>query len=192
MLSISRFSRLTITSAWLFALNKKHQRRRGLTVTFGPRPLRMSWLTCCCCIAVIACGIGLFHMARASNRLTSVQINTTKQFWFVRSCSVFTAPPDAHICLKCAYVLTPSVGSSGSLSTVNVTCNNTKDTVQKHVGAHLTSPRTIKSGVHLFASLEKTTCRHCSSLRSLMNKRPSQISPFFHGCCSIHELRGTF
>ena len=48
---------------------------------FGPRPLRMSWLTCCCCIAVIACGIGLFHMDRASSRPTSVQINTTKQFW---------------------------------------------------------------------------------------------------------------
>ena len=116
---------------------KKHQRRRRLTVTFGPRPLRMSWLTCCCCIAVIACGIGLFHMARASNRLTSVQINTTKQFWFVRSCSVFTAPPDAHICLKCAYVFTPSVGYSGSLSTVNETCNNTKDTVQKKMSVHI-------------------------------------------------------
>ena len=26
----------------------------------------------------------------------------------VRSCSVFTAPPSAHICLKCAYVFTPA------------------------------------------------------------------------------------
>ena len=40
-----------------------------------------SWLTCCCCIAVIACGIGLLHIARASSRLTSLQINTTKKFW---------------------------------------------------------------------------------------------------------------
>ena len=54
------------------------------------------------------------------------------------------------------------------------------------------SPRTFKSGVHLFAALEKTTCRHCSILRSMMSKRPLQVSPFLNGCCSVNELRGTF
>ena len=80
VLSKSRFSRLAVTRAWLLALNKLTSEETGTYSHFGPRPLRMSWLTCCCCIAVIACGIGLFHMARASSRLTSVQINTTKQF----------------------------------------------------------------------------------------------------------------
>ena len=40
-----------------------------------PASSDMSQLICCCCIAVIACGIGLFHMARASSRLTSVHVN---------------------------------------------------------------------------------------------------------------------
>ena len=77
---ISILSRLAVTRAWIFALNKLTTEGTGTYSHFGPRPLRTSWLTCCC-IAVIACGIGLFHMARASSRLTSVQINTTKQFW---------------------------------------------------------------------------------------------------------------
>ena len=38
----------------------------------------MSELASCCCIAVIACGIGLFHMARSSSRLTSVHVNTSQ------------------------------------------------------------------------------------------------------------------
>ena len=63
-----------------FALTKQ-QMETGTYSHFCPRPLRMSWLTCCSCVAVIACGIGLFHMARASSRPTSVQINTTNQFW---------------------------------------------------------------------------------------------------------------
>ena len=81
VLSISRLSRLAVTRAWLFAMNVLTSEGTGTYSHFGPRPLRMSWLTCCCCIAVIACGTGLFHMARASSRLTSVQIDTTKQFW---------------------------------------------------------------------------------------------------------------
>ena len=105
VLSISRFSRLAVTRAWLFALNELRTEETVTYSHFGPRPLRMSWLTCCCCIAVIACGIGLFHMARASSRLASVQINTTKQCW-LRSCSVFTAPQGAHTSWKCAYVFT--------------------------------------------------------------------------------------
>ena len=51
----------------------------------------------------------------------------------VRSCSVFTAPPGAHICWKCAYVFTPPVGYSGSLSTVNETCNKDKGYCTKKI-----------------------------------------------------------
>ena len=138
----------------------------------------MSWLTCCCCIAVIACGIGLFHMARASSRLTSVQINTTKTILVVRSCSVFTAPLGAHTCLECECVFTHPVGYKWSLSTANETCNKDKGYCTK-IYCRCTSyksSRTSRFGVHLFASLEKTTCRHWSILRSLMSKRPLQVS----------------
>ena len=105
VLSISRFSRLAATLARIFALNKLTTEGTGTYNHFGPRSLRMSGLTYCCCIAVIACGIGLFRMARASSRLTSVQINTTKHFgvWNLAACS---PPPGAHICLKmriCVY-----------------------------------------------------------------------------------------
>ena len=81
VLSISRFFRLAVTRAWLFALNELITEETGTYSHFGPRPLGMSWLTFCCCIAVIACEIGLFHLARASSRPTSVHINTPKQFW---------------------------------------------------------------------------------------------------------------
>ena len=81
VLSIARFSRLAVTRAWIFALNLLTTEKTGTYNHFGPRPLRMSWSTYCCCIAVIACGIGLFHMARASSRLTSVLMNTMKQCW---------------------------------------------------------------------------------------------------------------
>ena len=50
--------------------------------------------------------------------------------------SVFTAPPGAHICLECAYVLTPPVGHSGSLSTVNETCNKRQKTLYKKKSVH--------------------------------------------------------
>ena len=70
------------------------------------------------------------------------------------------------------------VGYSGSLSTVNETCNKTKDTVQKYCRCtSFKSPRTLNSGVHLFASLEKTTCHHCS-MRSLMSQPTSRVSPY--------------
>ena len=112
----------------------------------------------------------------------------------MRSCSVFTFPPGAHTCLKCAYVFTHPVGYSGSLSTANETCNKDKRYCTKKYCrcTSYKSSRTFKSGVHLFASLEKTTCRHRPILRSLMSKRPLQVSPFLHGCCSVDELRGTF
>ena len=43
------FSRLAVTRAWLFALNELTSEGTGTYSHFGPRPLRMSWLTCCCC-----------------------------------------------------------------------------------------------------------------------------------------------
>ena len=65
----------------------------------GPRPLRMSVLTCGCSIAVIACAIGLFHMARANRRPTSDKHNET--ILVVRFCSVCTASPvlEMRICV---------------------------------------------------------------------------------------------
>ena len=60
-------------------------------------------------------------------------------------------------------MFTPPVGYSGSSSTVNEICNKTKDTVQKKSRCtSYKSRRTLKSGVHLFASLRKTIFRHCS------------------------------
>ena len=159
--------RLAVPRAWVFAVNKLTTEETVTYSLFGPRPLAMSWLTCCWCIAVIACGIGLFHMARASSRPTSVQINTTKQFW-LWGCSVFTALPGAHICLKCAYVFTHR-----RLQWIVIDCerNLQQDKgycTKKSRCTSFKSPRTFKSGVHLFASLEKTTCHHCSIVRSLM------------------------
>ena len=99
VLSTSRFSRLAVTRAWLFALNELTTEGTGAYSHFGPRPLRMSWLTCCCCIAVIASGIGLFHMTRASSRLTSVRITTTKD---LAACLpprwALTYAKNAHVC----------------------------------------------------------------------------------------------
>ena len=65
----------------------------------------MSQLIYCCCIAVIACGIGLFHMARASSRLTSVHviIILCTHTLCVSACLPLRR---AHICLKmrvCVY-----------------------------------------------------------------------------------------
>ena len=108
VLSMSWFSRLAVTRAWLFALSKL---MTEVTVTYshsGPRPLRISCLTCCCCIAAIVFGFGLLNMARASSRLTSVQIKTTKQFWLwgLAMC----LPPRqglTYACKKNPYVFTP-------------------------------------------------------------------------------------
>ena len=134
----------------------------------------MSWLTYCCCIAVIACGIGLFHMARASSRPTSVQINTTKQFWFWGS-SVFTALPGAHICLKKRICVHIPVGYSGSLSTVNETCNKTKDTVQTKLSVHIFQ---VHPHIKFGCTLVRLTCHHCSIVRSLMSEPTSRVSPY--------------
>ena len=96
----------------------------------------------------------------------------------MRSCSVFTAPLGAHTCLECECVFTHPVGYKWSLSTANETCNKDKGYCTK-IYCRCTSyksSRTSRFGVHLFASLEKTTCRHWSILRSLMSKRPLQVS----------------
>ena len=50
----------------------QRQQGDGTYSHFAPRPL-MSRLAYCCCIAVIACGIELFHMARAN--VNTPQIN---------------------------------------------------------------------------------------------------------------------
>ena len=67
-------------TSWTFA-RVQIDRGDGDLQSLWPASSKMSRLIYCCCIAVIACGIGLFHMARASSRLTSVQINATKQLW---------------------------------------------------------------------------------------------------------------
>ena len=55
-------------------------------------------------------------------------------------------------------LFTPPVGYSGSLSTVNETCNKDKRTLHKKKYCRCTSfkSRTFKSGVHLFAALENS------------------------------------
>ena len=96
---------------------------------------------------------------------------------------MFTAPPGAHICLKCAYVFAPPVGYSESLSTVNETCNKTKDTVQKKVGAHLTSPPAHFNRVCTCSPVfHSEECDEQASITGLL----------VLGCCSSNELRGTF
>ena len=56
----------------------KDNREDGDLQSLWPASSDMSRLAYCCCIAVIACGIGLFHMARASSRPTSVDVNTSQ------------------------------------------------------------------------------------------------------------------
>ena len=137
VLSISRCSRLAVARAWLFAMNELTPEGTGTYSHFGPRRLRMSWLTRCCCIAVIACGTGLFHMARASSRLTSVQIDTTKQLWLWSLASCLPPRRRSHMLKTCANVFTPPVGYSGSLSAVNETCKKTKGSCTKKLSVHI-------------------------------------------------------
>ena len=56
----------------------QRQQRDGDLHSLWPASSDMSRLAYCCCIADIACGIGLFHMARASSRLTPVHVNTSQ------------------------------------------------------------------------------------------------------------------
>ena len=89
-----------------------------------------------------------------------------------------TAKPGAHICLKCADMFTRDrcdcernlQQDEGSCSKKSCRCTSYK------------FPRTSKSGV-----LEKTTCHHCSILRSLMSKRPWQVSPFWAAAQSTNS-----
>ena len=66
------------------------------------------------------------------------------------SCSAFTAPPIAHICMKHAHVFTPPVGYRGFPASVNEKSCNTKRQRKlynkKNVGAHLASPPHVKVG----------------------------------------------
>ena len=158
VLSISRFYRLAATRARIFALNKLTTEGAGTYSHFSPRPLRMSWLTYCCCIAVIACGIGLFRMARASSRLTSVQINTTKHFWVWGLAACLPRPAGRSQMLK----MRICVDTHRRLKGIVIDCNRNlqQDTgyCTKKMSVHIFQvPRTLKSDVHLFAVLEKTS-----------------------------------
>ena len=148
VLSISRFSWLAVTRAWLFALNKLTTEGTGTYSHFGPRPLRMSWVV----LRSLPVEIGLFHMARASSRLTSVQINTTKQFWLwgLAAClpprRALTYAWNAHMCLH-----PPSV-----TVWIVIDC---KRNLQQDRGyctkkicrcTSFKSTRTLELGVHLF------------------------------------------
>ena len=80
--------------------------------------------------------------------------------------------------------LTPPVGYSGSLSTVNETCNKDKGHCTKKQYCRCTaykSPRTLKSGVYLFAALENSLNRRvgvfqCTS-SNLRRQRVSRACP---------------
>ena len=94
-------------------------------------------LAYCCCIAVIACGIGLFNMARASNRLTSVHVNTSQNNSGCEILQRVYRPAGRSHVLKMRKCVHTPVGYNGPLSTVNETCNKTKDTVQKKLSVHI-------------------------------------------------------
>ena len=109
----------------------------------------------------------------------------------MRSCSLFTAPSGAHICLKCAFVVTLPVGYSGSLSTANQTCNKDKGYC-------------TKLSVHIFQVLPhaKIGCTpvrltwedHLSSL--FHSEEFDELAPNITGlpvpvCCTFNELEST-
>ena len=193
VLSISRYSRLAVARAWLFALNQLTSEGTGTYSHFGPRHLRMSWLTCCCCTAVITCGIGLFHMARASSRLTSVQINTTKQFWLWCLAACLPPPPGAHIRLKmrkCVYTLRRLQGSVTDCKR-NLQQDKGYCTKKKCRRTSYKSTRTLKSGC---TPVRRTWEDHLSSLfhSEEFDEQASITGLSVLGCCSVHELRGTF
>ena len=128
-------------------------------------------------------------LAQAS-RPSSVQINTTKQFWFWGS-SVFTAPSGAHICLKMRICVHIPVGYSGSLSTVNETCNKTKDTVQTKLSVHIFQVHPhIKFGCTL---VRLTWEDHLSSLFHCeeFDERTNITGLTVLVCCTFNELRGS-
>ena len=94
----------------------KDNRGDGDLQSLWPASSDMFRLVNCCCIAVIACGIGLFHMAHASRRLTSVHVNTSQNN---SGCEVlqrvYRTAERSHM-LKMCICVHPPVGYSGSLS----------------------------------------------------------------------------
>ena len=131
-----------------------------------------------CCIAVIACGIGLFHMARASSRLTSVHVNTSQNNSGCDVSQRVYRPAGRSHMLKqriCVH--------SRRSQWIVIDCKRNLQQDKRYCTkkcrcTSYKSPRILKSGVHLFASLENTTCRHCSILRSSMSWRPIRVSPY--------------
>ena len=189
-LPISRFSRLAVTRAWLFALNKSTTEETGTYSHFGPRPLRMSWLTYCCCIAVLACGIGLFHMARASSRLTSEQINTTEPFWLWGLAACLPPAGRSHMLKMRICVFTPR-----RLQWIVIDCKRnlqqdkgycTKKILSVHILQVLPhikigcTPVRLTWEDHLSSMFHSEECDEQASITSLS----------VLGCCSVHELRG--
>ena len=91
-------------TSWTFP-RVQIDRGDGDLQSLWPASSDMSQLICCCCIAVIACGIGLFHMARASSRLTSVHVNIIlgTHTLCVSAClpprRALTYAENAHMCL---------------------------------------------------------------------------------------------
>ena len=149
----------------------KDNRGDGDLQSLWPASSDVSRLAYCCCIAVIACGIGLFHMARASSRLTPVHVNTSQNNSGCEVLQRVHRPAGRSHMLKMCIRL--HISRRLQWIVIDFKRNLQQDkghcTKNKIVGAHLTSPRTLNSGAHLFASLEKTTCRHCSILKSLMS-----------------------
>ena len=139
-------------------LSVQRQQRDADLQSLWPASSDMSRLAHCCCIAVIACGIGLCHMARASSRLTSVHVNTSQNN---SGCEVlqrvYRTAGRSHVLKMRMCVHTPC-----RLQWIVIDCTRNlqqdkRHCTKKNVGAHLTSHRAHKNRVYTcFASFEKT------------------------------------
>ena len=122
-------------------------------------------------------------MARASSRLTSVQINTTKQF-LLWGCSVFTALQGAHICLN----MRICVHTPCRLQWIVIDCE-TRYCTKKSVHIFQVSPH-IKFGctpVRLTWEDHLSSLFHCEEFDELTNITGLPVLV----CCTFNELRGS-
>ena len=139
----------------------KDNRGDGDSQSLWPASSDVSRLAYCCCIAVIACGIGLVHMARASSRLTSVHVNTSQNNSGCEILQRVYGPAGRSRMLK----MRTCVHTPRRLQWIVIDCKRNlqqdKGHCTKKMSVHILQVhRTLKLGVHLFASLEMTTCRH--------------------------------
>ena len=105
----------------------------------------------------------------------------------MRFCSVFTAPPGVHICLKCASVFTHPVGYRRSSSTVNETCNKDKGHCTKKIlSVHILQAKIGCTPVRLTWEDHLLSLFHSEEF----DEQASITSLPVLGCCSVHELRG--